>query len=169
MPVEFAISSFNWKTIASLLVIGALIAYAFLFTNSSSQQIVFVGFVGTIAIGVIIFGLIVWHVSSAHMKLDTASLVVGGGLYRVSVPMEQIDRTTVRRWTEDDIGYKPGWRLNGIGMPGFALGWFTSKQSKIFAAIANRDNLVVIPTRAGYTILASPDHPQDFVDKIRAL
>jgi len=54
-------------------------------------------------------------------------------------------------------------------MPGVSLGWFTSNESKIFAAITDRDNIVIIPTNAGYTILASPDHRQEFVDTIRAL
>jgi len=39
----------------------------------------------------------------------------------------------------------------------------------IFAALTDRGNIVIIPTNAGYPILASPDNPQEFVDKIRAL
>jgi len=166
MPIEFAINPFNWKTITSLLVIGALFAAALFFMNGRVRQTTFLG---AAVIGVLIFCLILWQISTTNIKLETATLVVGGGLYRVSVPMEQIDRSAVRQWSAEDIGYKPRWRVNGIGMPGFSLGWFTSKQSKIFAAVANRDNVVIIHTTAGYTILASPDDPQGFVDKIRAL
>jgi len=166
MSVEFAINSFNWKTIIFLLVIAVLLGGTFWFIHAKAQKIVSVS---TLALGVIVFGLILWQVSSVHMKLDASTLVVGGGLYRVTVPMEQIDRSAVRQWTAEDAGYTPRWRVNGIGMPGFALGWFTSKQSKIFAAIAREDHVVVIPTTDGYTILASPDDPQGFVDKIRAL
>jgi len=111
-----------------------------------------------------------WQLSSVKIRLDAQTLVVGEGLYQVSLPMEQIDRSAVRQWTrEEDDGYAPGLRTNGIGMPGMALGWFTSKRSKIFAAITQQDNVVIIPTTAGYTILASPDHPHEFVEKIHAL
>jgi len=170
MSIEFAISSFNWKTIASLvvigLVIGGLIWSGLFFANFKSQQVLTIG---TVGLGLVIFCLIFWPISSVKIKLDAAALVVGSGLYQVTVPMGQVDRSAVRRWTEEDVGYKPRWRVNGIGMPGFSLGWFTSKQSKIFAAISDRENVVVIPTSAGYTILASPSNPQEFVDKIRAL
>jgi len=146
MSIEFSIHIFNWKTIASLIVIGVLIAWAIFFVDYGPRGI---AYFASISLGSVIFCLILWQVSSTHIKLEPTALVVGGGLYRVDIPMEQIDRSAVRRWTQEDIGYKPRWRTNGIGMPGFSLGWFTSKQSKIFAAISDRDNLVIIPTSAG--------------------
>jgi len=175
MPVEFIINAINSKAITFMLVVVAfplmgsgVVVY---FIARKAQQLlvghlVLAG-VSVLAIGIV--GGIFWQLSAVNMKLDAAALEVGGGLYRVSVPMEQIDRGAVRRWTAEDAGYAPKWRTNGIGMPGVSLGWFTSNQSRIFAAVTDQENVVIIPTTAGYTILASPDHPQAFVDTIRAL
>jgi len=73
----------------------------------------------------------------------------------------------VRRWSAEDVGWKPKWRTNGIALPGLALGWFTSKQSTIFAAITDWQRVVLIPTTDGYTILASPDDPDGLVAALR--
>jgi len=175
MPVEFVINAANAKAITFLLSAVALPLLAtgvvVYFIARKAQQLLvgYIALAGVVVLAVGIVGAIFWQLSAVNMKLDAAALDVGGGLYRVSVPMAQIDRNEVRQWTAEDAGYAPKWRTNGIGMPGVSLGWFTSSQSRIFAAITDRDNIVIIPTRAGYTILASPDHPQEFVEKIRAL
>jgi len=175
MPVEFVINAVNPKAIAFMLaavvlpvLISGVVAY-FIARRAREPRVgrIVLAYVAVLSIGIL--GATLWQLSAVNIKLDTAALEVGGGLYRVSVPMAQIDRNAVRQWTAEDAGYAPKWRTNGIGMPGVSLGWFTSNQSKIFAAITDRDNIVIIPTRAGYTILASPDHPQAFVDTIRAL
>jgi len=176
MPVEFAINAFNWKAIVFFVLVVVLplfvtgIIVCFMLYKAQQIMLAKVIFCAIIILVGALCSVGFWQLSSVKIRLDAQTLVVGGGLYQVSLPMEQIDRSAVRQWTtEEDDGYAPGLRTNGIGMPGVALGWFISKRSKIFAAITQQDNVVIIPTTAGYTILASPDHPHEFVKKIHAL
>jgi len=144
MSIEFAVDAINWKSISfvvfvmalPLLVVGFI---AYIVVNKTQGGMLLGKFVsaGTVALAIIIFGVGLWQLSSVAVKLGPANLVVGGGMYQLSVPVESIDRNSVRVWTKSDNGYSPGWRTNGIDMPGLSLGWFSSKQGKIFAVITN--------------------------------
>lgn len=169
MPTEFAINALNYKTVAALLLIGVLplllvgLTIHFLGGGKGPQVAVF-GVVG-LAIAIALLG--VWQLNSIRLTVDAQTLAVGGGAYRVSIPMAQVDRGAVRL-RAGDKDHALGMRTNGIGMPGLALGWFNAKNSKVFAAVTDPEKVVIIPTTAGYTILASPEDPAAFLEAIHA-
>jgi hypothetical protein len=170
MPVEFAINAINPKTVSSLLLLGALpLVLAglviFLMSGGKEQK---VGLYCVLGLAAAITVLGAWQLSSVRIVMDPRTLSVGGGLYRVSLPIADVDRESTRLRTAARGGHALGMRTNGIGMPGLSLGWHTSGGGKVFAAITDPEKVVVIPTTAGFTVLASPDDPDAFLEALKA-
>jgi hypothetical protein len=65
--------------------------------------------------------------------------------------------------------WKLKWRTNGIGLPGYMVGWFTTRTGeKVFAARTGNP-VVRIPTTGRHHLLLSVDDPQAFVDALHGL
>lgn len=61
-----------------------------------------------------------------------------------------------------------GMRTNGIGLPGFQGGWFRlAGGGKVLAAVTDRTNVVVIPTKLGYDVMASVKNPEALIASLR--
>ena len=58
-------------------------------------------------------------------------------------------------------------RLNGIGLQGLKIGWFTrnGKKSKLY--VTDPTNVVLIPTKKNYDILFSSSEAEAIVDRIK--
>jgi len=166
---EFTIHALNAKTLTSLMVmclilVALAIGVPYLLNKNAPLAALKLPIVLVLASVVVVF----WHLAALRASVDADTLTIGGGLYRKTIALDQIERAEVRRWSKEDAGWKPNWRTNGIELPGLALGWFTSKQSAIFAAITDWQRVVLIPTTDGYTVLASPDDPDGLVAALRA-
>jgi len=167
---EFTIHALNAKTLTSLVVmclilVALAIGVPYLLNKNAPLAALKLPIVLVLASVVVVF----WHLAALRASVDADTFTIGGGLYRKTIALDQIERAAVRRWSAEDAGWKPKWRTNGIALPwsGLALGWFTSKQSTIFAAITDWQRVVLIPTTDGYTILASPDDPDGLVAALR--
>ncbi|WP_411834665.1 PH domain-containing protein [Pseudoxanthomonas mexicana] len=167
----FSISALNPKTISTLLLLGSapllLIAgllYAFAHQGKGSLA----PSIGTVGIAVLLAILALWQLSVVRIEVNADTLRVGGGFYRVSVPLSEVRRDAVMRRDPADPSQMLGLRTNGIGMPGLALGWFRAKSGgeKIFAAVTEGERVLVIPTTAGYSILVSPDDPDALLEAL---
>jgi hypothetical protein len=61
-----------------------------------------------------------------------------------------------------------GGRTNGIGMPGYASGWFRlSNGEKSLVFVTDKTRVAYIPTRRGYSVLVSVERPQEFLSVLR--
>jgi len=166
---EFTVHALNAKTLTSLVVLCLILAalvigVPYLLDKNAPLATLKLPIMLGLASVVFVF----WHLAALRASVNADTLKIGGGLYRKTIALDQIERAAVRRWSAEDAGWKPKWRTNGIALPGLALGWFTSKQSTIFAAITDWKRVVLIPTTNGYTILASPDDPDGLVAALRA-
>ena len=59
--------------------------------------------------------------------------------------------------------YRPVWRTNGAGLPGYGSGWFglaNGDQALIF--VTDKRRVVYLPTREGYSLLLSVQEPDKF-------
>ena len=66
--------------------------------------------------------------------------------------------------------YKPVRRRNGIGLPGYKLGWYRLKSGeKALLAMNNTEKLVYLPTKAGYPVLLGLKNPQEFLSSLKEL
>jgi hypothetical protein len=86
---------------------------------------------------------------AAKVRLDDAQLRIGAGVYRTAVVWKDIvgvscnlEQTRLR------------WRTNGIGLPGFTLGWCTDAQRRrVFAACGRSQDAVRLHLRGPYDVV----------------
>lgn len=117
-----------------------------------------------------LFGWIAWYSSRSTLMVQDGALVLRVPMYGRSIPVERIDieraavvsldRTSPRRPTS---------RTNGVGIPGYSVGWFRlADGSKALLAVTDRDRVVDLPTSDGYSVLVSVADPDGFLDRMRA-
>jgi len=167
-PIDVSLHAMNAKSLLALLIIGILpllVVLGLMIWMNDGRPMKGVMLSVTIT-ALLIAGLGTWQLASVRMQLDETSLTVGGGFYRVSVPLDRLvgGGEKIERVSK----YGLGMRTNGIGMPGLSLGWFNIQRGgKAFVAITDPDKVVRIPTQDGYTILVSPEDPDDVVRSLR--
>jgi len=60
--------------------------------------------------------------------------------------------------------YKPKWRTNGTGMPGYKAGWFKLQNGqKALLFVGDPKRVVYIPVRSGYSLLLSVGDTEQFL------
>jgi hypothetical protein len=171
MAFDISLDALNMKTLSMFLAIAvlplAIVAALLLFLGKGGGMRVPIA--GLLALAVFLGGAFCWQLAAIRIAASPETLRVGGGLYRVELPMAQVQVSDIRR-VRDDPAYRIGVRTNGIGMPGLALGWHrTASGEKVFAAVTDPERVVLIPTGAGYAILVSPPDPDAFIAGMKAL
>ena len=117
-----------------------------------------------IAILFFVFGLMTlfWILSrNVRFVVGDESLRIRGDLYGRTIPRSALVSDGAE--VVDLRGHSRfGWmlRVNGIGMPGYAAGWFRpAGGGRALAFITDKSRVVVVPTSLGYTLLVSPADP----------
>ena len=65
--------------------------------------------------------------------------------------------------------YKPKWRTNGTGLPGYQSGWFKLQNGqKALLFVADSRRVVFIPVRSGYSLLLSVSDAEQFLARLLA-
>lgn len=166
--LDVSLHALNHKTVLALFVMGVLpllLAFAVTVFMSESRPSKVVG-----ATVIVVSGLVVavglWQLAAVRLRVDADSLDVGGGFYRIALPLDRLSDGGAQAELAPHYGL--GARTNGIGMPGLRLGWFRLEDGgKAFVAITDPDKVVRIPTREGYTVLVSIDEPDALVARFR--
>lgn len=166
----FSVNAMNWKALVCLLVIAVLIPLLVIFFTMRvvrGQPSAATWF----AVGVILlvgFGIFA-QLSVARLQISGSKLLVGGGLYSISVDRAEILKDEVRLISGTDVAYRLSNRTNGVGLPGFALGWFQLSNGKKVFALTTEQPSVLIPTKLGYDIITSPADRDRFISSIRTM
>jgi hypothetical protein len=166
-PIDVSLHALNPKTALSLLGMGVLpllVVFAVIFVMGGGRPPKGVTLT-VLLVGGLVTVVGIWQLASVRLRVDAESLTVGGGFYKVSVPLDRLAADGVR--AERVQTYALGARTNGIGMPGLRLGWFDHRDSgKAFVAITEPAKVVRINTREGYTILISADEPDALKERL---
>jgi hypothetical protein len=125
---------------------------------ASSGPYIFVWVFSLILIAVI--GLFIYiGYSSRHVSfvVNDDGLRISGGLYGRFIPREQIAAGAVKVINMNvDAEYRPKLRTNGIGLPGYASGWFKlQNKEKALLFVTDRSSVVYLPTTNNYSVLLS--------------
>ncbi|WP_407075185.1 MULTISPECIES: PH domain-containing protein [Lysobacteraceae] len=104
--------------------------------------------------------------ATAVIKVYDDRLVVGSGLYRRSIPVSDIIGTS-----QDQSGTSLAWRQNGIALPGFGLGWFSSRggHRRLFVARGLTRNAILIRTSGKFDVLVGVVEPVKVLTTIAQL
>ena len=113
----------------------------------------------TLMVGIIVMFSWVWYkAQSANITVDMTTFSLEVPFYGVTLPRTDILPAGIRQWDRDEEpGLMPDLRSNGIGMPGFQLGWFRLKDGKKALVAAGQGDWVVIPTRQDYLIMVTTE------------
>jgi hypothetical protein len=161
-------STGNWSFIALLVGFIGLGIYIYYKALPQTSKVV----IAAVLLPMVgAFSWMLYSVNDAKLILTTDSVTVDVPFYGFTLPIEDVNKLEIRKlaWQQGaDLSLKPDLRVNGVGMPGFQLGWFRlSDQQKAFVAITETDTVVVIPTLRGYSILLSIAQPDALLGAIK--
>jgi len=103
------------------------------------------------------------------IELDERRLRVRSSFYRLDVALSTIDPASLRRVDLFvDREWRPRFRINGVGVPGYRSGWFRLiDRSRAFLAMVGSKGLG-FRTRDGIAVLVSPAELDDLEARLRA-
>lgn len=127
--------------------------------------------IGVLLVGLVaLFAYIAWSTRHVQFEVSEDGLRISGDLYGRRIPAADLIPAEARAINmAADPDYRPRWRTNGVGLPGYISGWFRlANQEKALAFVTDRSRVVRIPTRKGYTVLISVPDPPRFVSALNA-
>ena len=138
----------------------------FQITSSPPSTVIFSSAIALITLTIGAF--FVWFAVSASnlsVSLNKSDLRIHIPIYGRSIPISNLDISSAQIVNLDespDLRLK--WRTNGIGMPGYAVGWFKLRNGeKALSAITSKQNVFYMRTTKGYSLLLSLKKPERFL------
>ncbi len=125
--------------------------------------------VGLVIATVGFFGWIYWQANSASITLVNHQLQLQLPLFSQDMALSDlnlVDAKVVNLHSE----HAPvlSWRTNGVGLPGYQLGWFKLKQDgKALVAISDPQQVLYIPTTLGFSLLLSTPQAPVLLQQLR--
>ena len=123
-----------------------------------------------VAIGVLLpmvlaFSWMFYKVNDAKLIISSDTVSLDVPFYGFTIPLSEVDLAKAERIDFSQTpALKPDLRANGVGMPGFQLGWFRlANGQKAFVATTTTDNLVLLPTTRNYPLILSLQHPEKLI------
>ena len=109
--------------------------------------------------------------SSRHTRFEVSpeGLRIANTMYGRVIPASALLVEDARAL---DLGrerqYRPKWKTNGSGLPGYQAGWFKLRNGeKSLLFVTDRSRVVYVPTRDGYSVMLSVTHPEQFLESLR--
>jgi hypothetical protein len=107
--------------------------------------------------------------TSAVMRIDGQVVTLDAAFYGRTVPLASIKLREVRTVRlGEGMPLAPKSRTNGVGLPGFRLGWFRlANGERALLAVNGSGQAVYLPTSEGYSILVTLKRPVAFIEALR--
>ena len=155
------------------LVLGAIILVEvgfgvfLLLASAASRVIMKVTAIFLFAMAAL-FGYFTYGAFYSTVTIDTGNLHVNVPIYSQTIPLESIDAelskvVDLNQSSEFNLSI----RTNGLGVPGYQLGWFErASGGQIYAVLTDRSSVVYLPTTEGYALLLSIEEPDAFLKEL---
>ncbi len=102
------------------------------------------------------------------LTLTTESLKLDVPWYAKQVSLADVETSEVRLLTDGDAEeWSFKWRTNGIGLPEYQVGWFSTKAGHRVLAAKTRGENVLIPTTKGFALVVSLNDPEVLIEALR--
>ena len=117
----------------------------------------------------LMFVLLAWSATHGSFTISDRTLQLRIPIYGRSIPISNLDLVHARVLDADDaVAIRGSMRTNGIGMPGYAAGWFKlASGSKALLAVT-RGPVLFIPTHEGYSLAVSVADPDAALQRLRS-
>lgn len=117
----------------------------------------------------LLVGWIAWSTLRTPIAVADESLRLQLPFYGRAVPVASLKLSQARIV---DLGttpaLRPRVRSNGIGLPGYSVGWFKlSNGEKALVALTSRTGVLYLPTDGDYVIVISPRDPEALLASLR--
>ncbi|MBX3702007.1 MAG: hypothetical protein KF903_13530 [Dokdonella sp.] len=161
----YTISSFNFKPILVIVVLVSVLPFAtvllalYLATGSVNFKIPAV--IGVLTLPLTIFLLA--QLIMVKIVTEETQLTVGGGLYKETIARSAIRGEAIVTLDSAELRKALGIRVNGVGLPGFLLGWFQPRGGRKVFVLQTAGRAVLVPTTGAYDVIVSPDDTQAFI------
>lgn len=123
-----------------------------------------------IVVGIVaLLVFIMWRAQHTEFVVTEHEIAIKGVIFSRRIPMSAVvaDSISVESLTKPSP-YALSYRTKGTSVPGYHAGWFRMKNGgKALAYVTAKERVVVVPTTAGYTLLASAADPDGFIAKLR--
>ncbi|WP_147613099.1 PH domain-containing protein [Treponema pectinovorum] len=131
-------------------------------TNISNMIIIFAILTFFVFISIVL-------ISARFYKIEITDkhFMIKGLVYNTSLELAEIDVDNVRLINMNEEQIKMDMRTNGIGLPGLLVGWFKSDGEKYKLYVTDKENVLYIPTKKGYTILISTHSGKEILEELR--
>lgn len=115
------------------------------------------------------FSWVFYQSSHAELVLTDTGLTLDAPFYKVHLSRADLLVTEARIVDlKQEVGLTPSFKANGIGMPGFQLGWFNLQgKGRSFLAITDKSQLVLIPTTKGYGLLLTVPRGAELIAQLQ--
>ena len=112
--------------------------------------------------------LAIMFVSAGKYQLivDTGRIDIKSVFYNTSLPLADVDIENVKVINLNDAPIRAV-RINGIGLQGLKIGWFTRNGKKTKLYVTDTTSVVLIPTKKNYDILFSSGDAAGIVAEIK--
>ena len=127
-----------------------------------------------VPIGIILIASLVLVILTAtsinrgSVEVSADGIQINAPFYGRSIPLTSVitDQARVIDATTD-ADLRPKWRTNGIGLPGYAAGWFKLQNGeKALVLMTDRRKVLYFQTRDGYSVLISAVDPEKILSAI---
>jgi hypothetical protein len=129
----------------------------------------FIGF-AILLLGLLaLFSYFIYSSRNAKFEIDSGQLNIAGDIYGRRIPLSSLELQKAKVVNlKTDHDYRMKWRTNGTGLPGYSAGWFRLYNGdKCLAFVTDRDRVIYIPTRNGYSLLLSVQNPEQFLKALQ--
>ena len=118
---------------------------------------------------VALFAWLVYSSRHARFEVSAEGLQISNTLYGRMIFGSNLDLDGARVLDlVRDRQYRPKWRTNGAGLPGYQAGWFKLRNGeKSLLFVTDRTRVVYVPTSAGYSVMMSVPQPDQLVAALR--
>ena len=109
--------------------------------------------------------------TTSRFELSDAGLRLHGDLYGRMIPATAL-RGGATRIVDlaNTHELQPRWRTMGTALPSYRAGWFRLRNGeKALLYLTDSRRAVYVPTTRGYSLLLSPQRPERFVERLRAV
>lgn len=135
-----------------------------------ARTYVMFGVIGVLLLGMLLlFGWFAYVSRTTRFEVSAEGLRIRSGVYGRTIPLGSLnagEALAVDLSRSPEL--RPRVRTNGIGMPGYAAGWFQLRNGeRALLFVTDRSRVVYVPTTAGYSVLLSTPDPDGLVDSIR--
>ncbi len=106
---------------------------------------------------VAMFGYFLYGAYHSTVTIEGDRLHINVPIYSRTIPLESVDAgLAVVIDMNQRSEYKLSLRTNGLGLPGYQLGWFRrSGGGRIYAVLTDKSSVVYLPTTGDYAMLLS--------------